>query len=82
MFLEFTYSDMKKQDSRDEIMSESFCSVGTKSGNFGLFQEHFRTISKNGAEQIKDELEYAASAIGVNYDDLMEVLPKIKDLIS
>ena len=81
MLPQFTYSDMKKQDSRDEIMLENFCSIGTQAGNFGVFKEHFRTISKDGGGVIKSELEYTASLLGLDYDQFMETMPELKGLI-
>ncbi len=81
MFPQFTYSELKKTHKRDEIMVENVSSVGTKAGNYGAFTEHFKALSANGAESLKSELEYAAKTMCVDYNELMELLPKLKELI-
>lgn len=81
MFPQFTYNELKKKETRDEIMLEDVSSIGTQAGNYGEFTEHFRALSKGGAESIKGELEYAARTMCVEFDDLMELLPKLKELI-
>ena len=82
MFDMFTYSDLKKKSSREEIKECLFSSIGTQSGGFGEFKEEFRVISKLGSESVKSELEFTASLIGVTYDELMESMPELKKLIA
>lgn len=81
MFPQFTYNELKKKETRDEIMIEDVSSIGTQAGNYGEFTEHFRALSKVGADSIKDELKCAAETMCVDVDDLMELLPKISELI-
>lgn len=81
MFPQFTYNELKKKETRNEIMLKGISSIGTQAGNYGEFTEHFRVISLNGAESIKSELEYAAGTMCVDFDELMELLPKLKELI-
>ncbi len=81
MFPQFTYNDLKKQYSRDEIIDENVSIIGTKSGNYGAFTEHFKALSSNGAESLKRELTYTAEMIGLDYDQFMESMPQLKELL-
>lgn len=78
----FTYSDLKKKSSREDIKECSFASIGTQSGGFGEFREEFRAISKCGSELIKRELEDTAEILGVSYEDLMQSMPDLARLIA
>lgn len=81
MVLQVTYSELKRQESRDEIMAEPISSIGTKAGNFGQFNEHFRAISLLGAKEIRSEIEFTADLIGLTYDQFMETMPTLKELL-
>lgn len=81
MLEQFTYSQLKKKEHREEIKDIGFASVGTKAGHFGEYKEEFRVISVNGADSIKSELEYTAELIGVSYDEMMEMLPNLKEML-
>ncbi len=76
-----TYSQLKTQEWREVVKDDLFTSVGTQSGGFGIFQEHFRTISLNGSNEIKKELKATADLLGVSYDEFMESMPELKRLI-
>ncbi len=77
----FTYNDLKKQENRDEMKALGVSSLGTKSGNYGTFTEHFKVISVGRFSQVKSELEETASILGVSYDDLMLSMPKLKEAL-
>lgn len=81
MLTQYTYAQLRKAEHREDIKSELFASVGTQSGGFGNYKEHFRTISKEGADVLKRELEYTAGLIGVTYEQFMESMPELKKII-
>lgn len=81
MLEQYTYNQLKKEEFRDDIKELGFASVGTQAGQYGKFTEHFRAISINGAEKIKQELEFTASLIGVTYEQLMESMPQLEGLL-
>lgn len=81
MLYQYTYNQLKKEEFREDIQEIGFASIGTQAGQFGKFTEHFRAISLSGANRVKKELEDTASLIGVSYDQLMESMPELKELI-
>lgn len=82
MFNQYTYNQLKKEEFREDIQEIGFASIGTQAGQFGKFTEHFRAISLNGANELKKELTNTAELIGVTYEQLMESMPQLKELLS
>ena len=82
MRTEYTYAQLRKADCRADIKEEEIASVGTQSGGFGNYQEHFRTVSTEGQTNIKNELIDTAGLIGVSYHELMYSLPTLLRLLS
>lgn len=80
MTLQVTYHDMKRADKREEMEQQAFSRLGTKSGGFGKFSEHFRVLSRTGAFDIRTELEQYCVGEGVPLDALLHACPTLKQL--
>lgn len=63
---QFTYSALKKLDSREEMLNENVSRLGTQSGQYGVFQEQARILTLNGARLIRQELKNA----GVDWESI------------
>ena len=74
----FTYRDLTKTESRNEMLDNDISSLGTQAGGFGMFTEQARVLTLSGAEKIKGELEHSAC---LNIDELFDACPSLKLLI-
>jgi hypothetical protein len=58
------------------------CSLGTKSGGFGKFNEQFKVVSEDGISKIIQELVEISATNRALIGDLLEDAPTLKKLIS
>ena len=81
MITTYTYAQLRTAKCRADIKEEEIASVGTQSGGFGNYQEHFRTVSTECQTNIKNELIDTAGMIGVTYDELLQSIPTLSRLL-
>lgn len=78
---QFTYSALKKQKERANMLSNDMSSLGTQSGNYGQFKEQARVVTINGAKKIALEIENLRKTFGISHLDINKHLPTLKELI-
>ena len=76
-----TYGALKKPSARKEMLSNDVVSLGTKSGNYGMFTEEARILTLNGANKIKSELMTLCYEEGLDFDSAMEFAPILRGFI-
>jgi len=77
---QFTYSGLKKPEQRQEMLFESISSIGTKSGNYGEFNEQAKMVTMFGANKIKSEIDELKRMYALD-EDLLACMPTLKKLI-
>ena len=78
---QFTYAAIKKPTQRQEMLDEDISSLGTQSGNYGLFTEQARVITLSGAKKISNEIEEMCKEEGLSFDALLEFAPTLNKLL-
>ncbi len=78
---QFTYAAIKKPAQRQEMLNEDVSSLGTQSGNYGLFTEQARVLTLSGSKAIKEELRKLALLISKDSQALLDNMPTLKKLI-
>ena len=77
---QFTYSSLKKSESRSEMLDQSISRLGTQSGNYGVFNEQARVVTLKGAVSIECEL---MKALGKDAAvKAIENSPTLKELLA
>ena len=76
-----TYGSLKKQSARDNMLALNFVSLGTKSGNYGVFTEQARILTLNGANKINRELAQLCKDEGLVLESVLEFSPVLAELI-
>ena len=78
---QFTYAAIKKPSQRQEMLDEDVSSLGTQSGNYGLFTEQARVLTLSGANEIKEELRKLAVLLGFDSKCMLRDMPTLEKLI-
>lgn len=78
---QFTYAAIKKPEQRQEMLDEDISSLGTQSGNYGLFTEQARVITLSGAQKILAEIDDLASQLGHDRNSVFELTPTLERLL-
>jgi len=78
---QFTYAAIKKPTQRQEMLDEDISSLGTQSGNYGLFTEQARVVTLGGAQKILSELERLCNDEDLDLDSILEFAPTLKSLL-
>lgn len=78
---QFTYAAIKKPVQRQEMLDEDISSLGTQSGNYGLFVEQARVITLSGAQKIAGEVKILCEEEGLSYEALLEFAPTLEKLL-
>lgn len=78
---QFTYAAIKKPTQRQEMLSEDISSLGTQSGNYGLFVEQARVITLVGAKKIAKEMKRLCEEEGISYEAMLEFAPTLEKLL-
>lgn len=76
-----TYGALKKPSVREDMLEEDMVSLGTQSGNYGLFTEQARVITLNGAKKILAEIDDLASQLGHDRSAVFELTPTLEKLL-
>jgi hypothetical protein len=79
---DYTYKDLTKPVNREYMSMLDVCSLGTKSGGFGKFNEQFKVVSEDGISKIIQELVEISATNSALISDLLEDAPTLKKLIS
>lgn len=80
MLEQYEYWELEDKETRNELNGFNMVSIGEDTTTYD-YEEHFRILTLKGATTIRAELEYTAECIGVTYEELMETLPVLKELI-
>ena len=75
-----TYGALKKPSARKEMLGNDMVSLGTQSGNYGLFTEEARVLTRVGAAKIKIQLDMLFESEGIKRT-ISESLPILSKLI-
>ena len=78
---QFTYAAIKKPTQRQEMLDEDISSLGTQSGNYGLFTEQARVVTLSGAQKILSEIDNLASELGHDRSAVFELTPTLEKLL-
>ena len=78
---QFTYAAIKKPAQRQEMLDEDISSLGTQSGNYGLFTEQARVITTSGAKKIASEIKSLCKGEGLDYKSVLEFSPTLEKLL-
>jgi len=78
---QFTYAAIKKPTQRQEMLDEDISSLGTQSGNYGLFTEQARVITLSGAKKIITELKRLCKDEDLDFDSVLEFSPTLEKLL-
>jgi hypothetical protein len=78
---QFTYAAIKKPAQRQEMLDEDISSLGTQSGNYGLFTEQARVITISGAKKIASEIKLLCKDEGLDYKSVLEFSPTLEKLL-
>lgn len=78
---QFTYAAIKKPTQRAEMLSEDISSIGTQSGNYGLFTEQARVVTLRGAKKIIGEIKLLCKEEGLDFDSVIEFTPTLEKLL-
>jgi hypothetical protein len=75
---QFTYRDLTKTKTRNEMLYNGISSLGTQSGGFGIFNEQARVLTVSGAATIQRELKDNAC---LDLVELYDACPALEALI-
>jgi hypothetical protein len=78
---QFTYAAIKKPVQRQEMLDEDISSLGTQSGNYGLFTEQARVLTLSGAKKILKEVRRLCKDEGLDFDSVLEFAPTLEKLL-
>lgn len=77
-----TYGSLKKPSVREEMLKEPMVSLGTQSGNYGLFTEQARILTIKGAMEIQKEISLMCKEEGLDFESVLEFAPTLNKLIA
>ena len=77
-----TYGALKKPSVRVAMLEEDMVSIGTQSGNYGLFTEQARVLTLNGVKEILKDVDYVAIELGCSRGIVLDLMPTLKKLLA
>ena len=77
-----TYGALKKPSVRVSMLEEDMVSIGTQSGNYGLFTEQARVLTLIGATEMLKDVDIIAIELGCSRSAIFDLMPTLKKLLA